>query len=190
MSHWPSAFWATLTKQSYVPTLLCDTDSLLLYSCHTQPTPPQNCFTCTGCIHKYHLKKSSQPKPVLEAPVRFPNLFLLHCPLGQQYCSHYAALWTVLLFIHSLLSLWLPYLNGFFGSKCKCEWKTLSRVTTLCNPIDYTVHGILQARILKWAAFPFSRGSSQPKDWTQVSHIAGRFFTSWAPREAQEYWSE
>ena len=49
---------------------------------------------------------------------------------------------------------------------------------TLCNPIDYTVHGILQARILEWVAFPFSRGSSQPRDRTQVSHIAGRFFTS------------
>ena len=51
------------------------------------------------------------------------------------------------------------------------------------------VYGILQARILEWVAFPFSRGSSQPRDWTQVSHIAGRFFISWAPREAQEYWS-
>ena len=38
--------------------------------------------------------------------------------------------------------------------------------------MDYTVHGILQARILKWVAFPFSRGSSQPKDQTQVSHTA------------------
>ena len=52
-----------------------------------------------------------------------------------------------------------------------------------------TVHGILQVRILKWAAFPFSRGSSQPRDRTQVSHIAGRLFTSSAKREAQEYWS-
>ena len=52
-------------------------------------------------------------------------------------------------------------------------------------PMDYTVHGILQARILEWVAFPFSRGSSQPRDWTQVSHIAGGFFTSWATREAQ-----
>ena len=43
--------------------------------------------------------------------------------------------------------------------------------------------------ILEWVAIPFSRGSSQPRDWTQVSHIAGRFFTSWARREAQEYWS-
>ena len=50
--------------------------------------------------------------------------------------------------------------------------------------MDYTIHGILQARILEWVAFPFSRGSSQPRDQTQVSHIAGGFFTSWATREA------
>ena len=56
---------------------------------------------------------------------------------------------------------------------------------TLCNPMDYRAHGILQARILKWVAFPFSRGSSQPRDWTQVSLIAGGFLTSWAIREAQ-----
>ena len=55
--------------------------------------------------------------------------------------------------------------------------------------MDYTVHGILQARTLEWVAFPFSRGSSQPRDQTQVSCIAGRFFTSWPTREAQEYWS-
>ena len=48
-----------------------------------------------------------------------------------------------------------------------------------------TVHGILQARILEWVAFPFSRGPSQARDSTQVSHIAGGFFTSWARREAQ-----
>ena len=51
--------------------------------------------------------------------------------------------------------------------------------------MDYIVHEILQARILEWVAFPFSRGSSQPRDQTQVSHIAGRFFTSWATREAK-----
>ena len=53
--------------------------------------------------------------------------------------------------------------------------------------MDYTVHGILQTRILEWVAVPFSKGSSQPRDQTQVSCIAGRFFTSWATREAQEY---
>ena len=60
---------------------------------------------------------------------------------------------------------------------------------TLCDPVDYTVHGILQARILEWIAVPFSRGSSQPRDSTQVSHIAGGFFTSSDTKEAQEYWS-
>ena len=43
--------------------------------------------------------------------------------------------------------------------------------------------GILQARILEWVAFPFSRVSSRPRDQSQVSHIVGRFFTSWATRE-------
>ena len=58
----------------------------------------------------------------------------------------------------------------------------------LCDPIDYSAQAILQARILKWVAFLFSRGSSQPRNRTQVPHIAGGFFTSWATREAQEYW--
>ena len=45
------------------------------------------------------------------------------------------------------------------------------------NSMDYIVHGILQARILEWVVFPFSRGSSQPRDQTQVSCIASRFLT-------------
>ena len=53
---------------------------------------------------------------------------------------------------------------------------------TLCDPMNYTVHGILQARILEWVAFPLSGGSSQPRDWTQISHIAGGFLTRWAAR--------
>ena len=48
----------------------------------------------------------------------------------------------------------------------------------LCDPMGYRVHGILQARILEWVAFPFPRGSSQPRDQAQVSHIACRFFIS------------
>ena len=57
----------------------------------------------------------------------------------------------------------------------------------LFDPMDYTAHGILQVRKLEWVAYPFSRVSSQPRDRTQVSCIAGKFFTSWATREAQEY---
>ena len=49
---------------------------------------------------------------------------------------------------------------------------------TLRDPMSYTVHEILQAGILEWVVVPFSRGSSQPRDRTQISYIAGRFFTS------------
>ena len=48
----------------------------------------------------------------------------------------------------------------------------------LCDPVDYTVPGILQARTLEWVAFPFSRGCPQPRDRTQLSCLAGEFFTS------------
>ena len=47
--------------------------------------------------------------------------------------------------------------------------KVAQSCPTLCDPMDYTVHGILQARVLEWVAFPCSRGFSQPKDRTQVS---------------------
>ena len=52
---------------------------------------------------------------------------------------------------------------------------------SVCNPMDCnrlgsTLHGILQARLLEWVAIPFSRGSSQRRDWTYVSHTTGRFF--------------
>ena len=66
----------------------------------------------------------------------------------------------------------------------ECESESRSVVSDSLWPHGL-VHGILQARILEWVAFPFSRGSSQPRDWTQVSHIAVGFFTSWATREAQ-----
>jgi len=66
---------------------------------------------------------------------------------------------------------------------------------TLCNPMNCSpsgssVHGLSQARILKWFAIPFTRGSSWPKDWTQVICIAGRFFTVWATWEALDFENE
>ena len=70
------------------------------------------------------------------------------------------------------------------------QWKLVAQsCLTLCNPVDYSlpgssVHRILQARVLEWVAISFSRGSSQPRVWTQVSQIAGGLFTVWAMREA------
>ena len=69
-------------------------------------------------------------------------------------------------------------------SKDSLKVKVAQLCPTLCDPMDYTLHGILWARILEWVAIPFSRGSSQPRDQTQVFCIAGRFFTNWAIREA------
>ena len=51
-----------------------------------------------------------------------------------------------------------------------------------CSPPGSSVHGILQARTLEWVAIPFARGSSHSRGQTQVSCIAGRFFTIWTPR--------
>ena len=68
---------------------------------------------------------------------------------------------------------WHHWLNGHV------KWKLLNRVW-----LFVTVHGILQARIPEWVAYLFSSGSSQPRNWTGVSWIAGRFFTNWAIREA------
>ena len=67
--------------------------------------------------------------------------------------------------------------------------KTSNFYLTLCDPIDFSlsgssVHGIVQASVLEWIAVPFSKGSSQPRDRTQVSRIAGRFLTIWTTREA------
>ena len=87
----------------------------------------------------------------------------------------------------SLVHLEFIFVYGIRKCSCWCtDRKVAQSCLTLWDPVDYTVHGILQARIPEWAAFPFSRGSSQPRDRTQVSHIAGGFFTSWATREAQE----
>ena len=104
----------------------------------------------------------------------------------------------------------------FLRNHIALKVKVAQSCPTLCDTMDYTVHGILQARILEWVAFPFSRGSSQLRDQTQVSHkgsqgilewvaypfssrsslprnqtgvscIAGGFFTNWALREAQSH---
>ena len=73
--------------------------------------------------------------------------------------------------------------------KYEVKWSEVTQsCPTLWDPVDYSppgssVHGILQARILEWVAIPFSRGSSWPRDQTQVSRIAGRGFNLWATRE-------
>ena len=74
----------------------------------------------------------------------------------------------------------------FVAQSCPTLWDPMNR-----SLLGSSVHGILQARILKWVAIPFFRGSSWPRDWTWVSCITGRLFTTWPTREAlsvHNYW--
>ena len=81
---------------------------------------------------------------------------------------------------HKYYSWYILYKIYYIGGGSLVAKSCLS----LCDPMNYSppgssIHGILQARILEWVAIPFSWVSSQPRDRTQVSSIAGRFFTSW-----------
>ena len=72
---------------------------------------------------------------------------------------------------------------------CEVKW-SCSSCLALCDPMDYSlagssIHGIFQARVLEWVAISFSRGSSWPRDGTQVSHIVDRCFTVWATSEVR-----
>ena len=69
--------------------------------------------------------------------------------------------------------------GGLIAKSCLTLWDPMD-----CSPTSSSVHGNSQARILEWVAIPFSRGSAWPRDQTQVSYIAGRFFTNWAIKEA------
>ena len=85
----------------------------------------------------------------------------------------------------SCLTLWDPMNARLLCStpgSFVLQYLNVQSCPTLCNPMDYSlpgslVHGIFQASILEWVAISFFRGSSQPRDWTQVSRIVGRCFT-------------
>ena len=140
----------------------------------------------------------------------------MHITLPTQSCSHthickhpicvYPS-WSFFFFKNSLIYLAALGLScGMRESSLQCmdspvvgpncstvrdilvPMKVAQSCLTLCDPMDYTAHGILQARILEWVATPFSRGSSQPRNRTQVSCIPSRSFTSWATREALVTW--
>ena len=95
------------------------------------------------------------------------NHFVVHLPLIIMFCQLYLNIFKRLKIIY------------IYGAK------SLQSCLTLCNPMDYSlpgspVHGILQARILEWVTVSSARGSSQPREWTWVSCIEGRFFIDWA----------
>ena len=101
------------------------------------------------------------------------NHSILSLSEPSSLCSHHTFFLKSSALLDSLLTRW------------EVKWSESRSVVS----DSLWLHGVLQARTLEWVAFPFSRRSSQPGDQTQVSHIAGGLFTSWATREAQEYWS-
>ena len=118
--------------------------------------------------------------------------------IGSQRVRHY---WSDLtcrhththththIYIHIYMHTYICIHTHIYTYICMCMCKVTQSYLTLCDPVDCSppgssVHGILQARILEWIAMSFSSRSSQPRDRTQVSCIAGRRFILWATGEA------
>ena len=111
-------------------------------------------------------------------------------PIPHQYACALIARTCDYVTLHATFY-WSHLVDNYFASCLICYPSVLvaQSCQTLCSPMDCSlpgssVHGILQARIPEWVTILFSRVSSQPRDRTWVSHIAGSFFVSWATREA------
>ena len=111
--------------------------------------------------------------PIFNQPLCFLFLLVMKYHILNGGVGTYLLIHKVLSFV-LVLAFNLPYFT--FSSFCFFSenlfsffWKWKWKYPTLCNPMDCIVHEILQARTLKWVAFPFSRASSKPRDWTQVS---------------------
>ena len=157
----------------------------LILSCPSSPafnlSQHRGLFQWVGCLHQVakHSSCISCPWKFFESKynLELSNFCQYYVPISNSFQvaiegnGHKVARFPC-------VQLWLLWQS----EKWKC--KVAQLCPTLCDPMDYTVHGILQSSILAWVVVPFSRGSSQPRDWTQVSSFAGRFFTSWAIGEA------
>ena len=119
----------------------------------------------------------------------------LLCPsLSPRVClnSYPLSRWCLLI-ISSSTAPFSFCLQSFPALSLTCDWLLVTQsCPTLCHPMDCSppgsyVHGINQTKKLEWVAIPFSRESSQPRDRTQVSYTAGRFFIIWATRKVLSY---
>ena len=147
-------------------------------------------------------KDASPARPLPDCPIRVntsvsPAGHSLFHPLLHFW--HLPCLFISLIIVHlpslgmkTLRTRYYLVLRVYYNQYNLWKWKVLvaQLCVTLWDPMDCnlpgsSVHGILQARILEWVAMPSSRGSSWPRDWTQVCCIAGGVFTVWATREAQ-----
>ena len=130
---------------------------------------------------KFYFSFMERPKYCLYLSRLWPD-----GPLIRSRMAQWLALSLAVYFLWNLNRLKVYWFQICF-TKWKWKWKSLSCVWLFVTP--WTTQSMEFSRILEWVAFPFSRGSSQPRDQTQVSRTTGGFFTSWATREAQEYCS-
>ena len=139
-------------------------------------------FQLASRFHRYWASSSeSTVRPKMESCFQdgaCSVCFLLHCHLLLQ--GIFPTQGSNLSFLCLLHCKWIVYPRSHDGSPSKCLffWNVAQSCLTLCDPRDYTVHGVLQARILEWVAYLFSRRCSQPRNRKGVSCIAGRFFTN------------
>ena len=138
--------------------------ALLLCSIWDLSSPTRD-GTCVSCIARWIL-----------------NHWTIRKSLGITFCF-------VAAFTNCGHNVWVCSYNLKCSTQCAARVLVSQSCPTLFDPINCSlpgssVCGISQARILECVAIPFSGGASQPRDWTQVSHIAGRFFTIWATRKA------
>ena len=129
---------------------------------------------------------------------RIPWVLQMQCPLSYlRAFSHVASLAWVIFPLSTLLDnssydLWVSG-SGQLFSQFMSEWvKVAQPCPTLCDPVDcnpagFSVHGILQAKILEWLGIPFSRGSFWLRDWTRVSSISGRLLYHLSHEESPSY---
>ena len=139
-------------------------------------------------IYVWHQSLTRQPQPLKSAshpPLAWLTLTKLPGGTGN-FLTHNSSCISLLRFLGSALRFEVRF---YLLCQNITPWVKVAQLRpTLWDPMDYTVHGILQARRLACISDPFSRGSSQPRYQTQVSHVAGGFFINWATREAHTGW--
>ena len=165
------------------------------------PSHPSGSSQCTSPEHLSHVSNLgwSSVSPLIVYLFQCCSLRMSHprlLPQSPKVCSVHLRLFfcftyrvIITVFLNSIYVIFLKTTNPENISAVRKKVFTLNLVILSCDPMDCSlagssVHGFLQARILEWVTIPFSRESFWPRAQTRVSHIAGRFFTIWATREA------